>query len=171
MYKQGTCADLALKILNDPMRANSFNAFVCYNTVFKLLKECDPSFHPHKAQLAHQEASAILIGPSAINRAINTKNTQPIADSVVGIFKRSPAGNRAFDINHVAICTDGAGICVSTNNGPVGGAGNFSRFNIKTAFIWRPNEFPIYNDPMNPKAPQWAKERLVVFRPVSELLR
>ncbi len=171
MYVQGTCAALAARILTEPMRAGAFNALVCYNTVFRLLKECDPTFHPHRADLVQHEVNGILFGPVAINRAINVKNTQPVADSVVGIFKRSPVGAHAFDINHVAICTNAAGICISTNNGPVGGAGNYSQFNIKTAFTWRPNEFPIFNDPMNPAAPAWARERLVVFRPVSELLR
>jgi hypothetical protein len=171
MYTTGACSDLAQQILRDPQRAGTFNALVCYNTVFRLLKDCDPSFHPNKPDMNHAEVSAVLFGPSAINHAINVKNTRPVADSVVGIFKRSPVGSHAFDINHVAICLDAAGNCISTNNGPVGGAGNYSRFNILSALTWRPNEFPVYDDPMNPKAPQWARERMVVFRPVGELLR
>ena len=171
MYVNGTCANIATQILTSPQRAAQFNKSVCYNTVFRILKEADPNFCPNKAQLGHNDVSATLFGPAIINQAINAKNTRPVADSVVGIFKRSSVGTHAFDVNHVAICIDAGGACISTNNGPVGGGGNYSQFNVVNAFVWTPNQWPVYNDPLNPTAPAWARERMVVFRQINQILR
>ena len=169
MYAQGACSKIASAILTNPTKRQLYAKNICYNTVFHILKEADPGFGGAKTELAHPEVKSVLFDPRSFNQTINIKDTKPVADSVVGIFKRQVVGAKAFEINHAAICINLAGDCLSTNNGVVGGGADYSQFNILKALDWSAGDWPTYNG--DPSAPLWARERMVVFRPISQILR
>jgi hypothetical protein len=171
MYTAGTCARIANFLANDPQMAQQLT-ITCWDSVLFILKVASINkFLPNRSSLAANEATGVLFDAATINNAINRKRTDVIPDSVVGIFKRSPVGNHSFELSHVAIAVEAAGYCVGSNNGCIGESPSFSRFNIMNSFQWVANQYPIYNDPLNPNAPPWAKERMVVFRPISQILR
>ena len=51
----------------------------------------------------------------------------------------------------------------------VGGGADYSQFNILKALDWSAGDWPTYNG--DPSAPLWARERMVVFRPINQILR
>jgi hypothetical protein len=171
MYIPGTCARIANFFVTDPGMSVKLN-ITCWDSTLFLLKVASLNkYLPNKSSRGANEATGILFDASSINNAINKKNTNPLADSLVGIFRRSSAGSRSFKLSHVATGINAAGNCVGSNNACIGGSPNFNKFNVKTCLEWKQNESPVYNDRHNPNAPTWAKERIVVFRPISQLLR
>ncbi len=171
LYKDGTCSQLAAKILCDDKRCAEFNRLTCWDTVFRLLQQCDRKFYPRKTGLDATEVSAVLFGAFAINHGISVKNPAPVADAVVGIYRRKEGGG-GFDVSHVALCIDRGGTCISTNNGCVGGRPDYSQFNIKVQLESRPDKFPLYKDRFEKNVPpEKYSERLVIYRPVSDVLR
>ena len=114
MYTTGTCARIANFLVDDPQMAPKLN-ITCWDSVLFILKVASINkYLPNKTSLGAHEATSVLFDAATINNAINTKRTNVIADSVLGIFKRLPVGNHSFELSHIAIAVDAAGICVGS---------------------------------------------------------
>ena len=166
MYVEGTAAKLAQQLANDAVRRQEMTGKICYNAVLQCLQEASGGkFFARNGFASPQEALTVLFASSP--KPIQDPRIR--ADSVVGVLRKTFA-NSPFELSHVMISIDAAGGCIGSNNGAIGGPGNWSKVDIAKLLTWRPRLNPLYVDRLQPNAPEWAKERVVIAKPVRELL-
>lgn len=166
MYVEGTAAKLAQELANDPVARQKMTGKICYDAVLHCLRTVSGGkFFTKDGFASQQEALTVLFASSP--KPVQEPRIR--ADSVVGVLRKTFA-NKPFELSHVMISIDGVGGCIGSNNGAIGGPGNWSKVDISKLLTWRPQQNPIYEDRLQPAAPAWAKERVVIAKPVRELL-
>lgn len=166
MYTDGTAAKLAQELTNDPVARQKMTGKICYDAVLHCLQSVSAGkFFARDGFSSPQEALTVLFASSP--KPVQEPRIR--ADCVVGVLRKTFAAS-PFALSHVMISIDGVGGCIGSNNGAIGGAPNWSKVDIAQLLTWRPQRNPLYVDRLQPAAPEWAKERVVIAKPVRELL-
>jgi len=166
MYIEGSATQLGKFFMNNAYFNQKMTGKICYNAVLYCLRVSSMNmFHNRDIFTSPEEAMRVLFtgAPNPI------QHSRIRADCVVGIFRKQ-LQNQPISLSHVMISIDGIGNCIGSNNGAIGGPGNWNIVNISQRLNWQPQRNPIFNVPGQPGAPGWAKERVVLVKPIRELL-
>ncbi|HEC17193.1 MAG TPA: hypothetical protein ENI99_11580 [Sedimenticola sp.] len=166
MYVEGSVQALARFFMSNAYFQQKMTGKICYNAVLYCLRVASMNGFYNRDDFASPDEATRVLFTQAPNPV---QHSRIRADCVVGIFRKQ-LQNQPFSLSHVMISIDGIGNCIGSNNGAIGGPGNWNTVNIAQKLTWRPQRNPVFDDPAQRGAPEWAKERVVLVKPIRELL-
>ena len=147
-----------------PEEKQQLSGKICFDAVAFALKLEGAISDAQYSQWGNTNADALS---KLVNQNDTLANSPNIPEnSVVGVFRRNAEGGPLL-LSHVMLSL-GGGLAIGSNNGCIGGTGDWSVQDLAALLSWPPGGGnPTLGPTLEPNAPGWARERVIHYRPVS----